>query len=778
MAIPAPALLDDVPVTLDGNKLWPDGHPVRRHIREMAQIIVRQDGGLTFAVYGVWGSGKTSFLRMVEEEIRRLNQEPPEIFCCWYEAKKYEPSQNAAKTIIQRILRTLAGEVPEEEAVKVYESFISEMLGPAMPETREGSPTPFEQIERLGERVAALADMDIWLQRQLAGKGPPGVGKRKLVLFVDELDRCGPGFVVDVMDTIQRLGAVPGLFILIGADREKLWSAMESHYSDPRGAQWILEKYIQWAVDLPPLDEEQLSQFLKVVLEERAEGDPSVDVIINGTPYFISGLRDKTPRTLKRCINAVWPFLRLALDERPDMSHEEKMLLLKERILAYQWRDFYEQYFLPAKRDSGSVEYRVFHALERLCERRYEFDLYGEDPWNVREQLDRPEFDWQLGRIERLVLEDKRELNVPDALAKLLGQPPFWFWGREKAGVGKEVASTSFRKKEEPARALLDPTSEFTRLYLQSEQADAVGDSAASAQAAEGAYRLVAQNKNLFGASVAPQLGNLGVNAEKAKAVELAERLFRLALELDPNHGGVLQQFASFIIDNRPDLYDEAEALLSKLRTGSLARHNPWRTLGLLAELKAKRGEELDDALVQEMLRAVQEEEPSARQLGYILNGLIKAGRIEDALRLLNESMQRIADPKSRYIVSRIVADALASRPEIESEYIAMDMYRQMLSVPEALDPGDEADILHNYATLLYKHDYDDEAGRLWFRAYQMRPHDGSIRRAYSLYLLRANRPDLAQKVAEALPLEEEILIPSTKKLPDRFSDVELPPLC
>ena len=172
MAEFTPALLDDTPVTLDGNKLWPEGHPVRRRIREMAQMVVHQDGGLTFAVYGVWGSGKTSFLKMVEEEIRQLNQEPPEVLFCWYEAKKYEPSRNAAKTIIQRILRTLAGEDPEQ-AAKVYESFIREMLGPAEPaRPREGSPSPFERVEQLGERVAALADMDVWVQRQLAGKGP------------------------------------------------------------------------------------------------------------------------------------------------------------------------------------------------------------------------------------------------------------------------------------------------------------------------------------------------------------------------------------------------------------------------------------------------------------------------------------------------------------------------------------------------------------------------------------------------------------------------------
>lgn len=70
-----------------------------------------------------------------------------------------------------------------------------------------------------------------------------------------------------------------------------------------------------------------------------------------------------------------------------------------------------------------------------------------------------------------------------------------------------------------------------------------------------------------------------------------------------------------------------------------------------------------------------------------------------------------------------------------------MDMYRYLLTSDRFTGPefeADAADAQHNYATLLYKHDFDDEAGRLWFQAYKRNPLDASIRRAYGMYLLRA----------------------------------------
>ncbi len=165
-----------------------------------------------------------------------------------------------------------------------------------------------------------------------------------------------------------------------------------------------------------------------------------------------------------------------------------------------------------------------------------------------------------------------------------------------------------------------------------------------------------------------------------------------------------------FILDNRPNLYAEAEVLLNKLQTKQHANHKPWHTLRLVVQLKTQTGQDIEEDLIEKLVAAA-EQEADARQLGILLDALIRANQHEvgsTCVYWVCPAAQ--ADKRSRYVlVQRLVADAFARQPEAAGEFVAMDLYRQILGSPETMDDGDEPHVMHNYATLLYKHDYDDE---------------------------------------------------------------------
>ena len=499
--------------------------------------------------------------------------------------------------------------------------------------------------------------------------------------------------------------------------------------------------------------------------------------VVAESKYFAVGIPDKTPRLIKRCINYVLPQLSSIVKRGGKLSENLRQTVIKEQVLAYVWDDFYNDYWVPARAGKYPA-LAVCTKLELVCS-DYVRDTGRTPPdrWDERWAS----FEYALRKIRASEGLTEGKLVVPSELAMLLGTPPFFFARQEARSPFKEDQpgpsgplpySPELFEGKIPAN--LDE--EFTKLYIMSEQADAMGDGQASVQAAAQAYDLVLRNRRSFGKSVTPQLGNLGVNAEKYRALDLAEQIWRLALEIDPDHTGTLQQFASYIIDNRPDLYSEGEEILKRLQSGVHRAHQPLRTLSLLAQLRAASGQGLDEELLAQ-LREAAAKETDARQLGHILHAVIRGGQARQGVELFTSVVDSFPGAKQRYTLQRIIADALASRPEAESEFIAMDLYRQILANPEAIDPGDEPDVMHNYATLLYKHDYDDEAGCLWFKAYQTPKgrSDGNIRRAYSMYLLRANRGDLAEKVIKGEPVDEMVLVPTEKKIPKQFSDIELP---
>jgi Tfp pilus assembly protein PilF len=268
----------------------------------------------------------------------------------------------------------------------------------------------------------------------------------------------------------------------------------------------------------------------------------------------------------------------------------------------------------------------------------------------------------------------------------------------------------------------------------------------------------------------------LGVNAERFNALELADKIFRLALEMDPDNSGVMQQFASYIIDNRSDLYPEAQQLLDELQTGRHAGHRPLRRLRLQAQLAVAQGQELDPARVEELANAAQTE-TNPQELGVILDTLTISGEYERAYQIFRDSVSRFENVKARYTLQRLTADALYRRPEPKNEFIAMDLYRQILTYPEVGDPNDLPRIMTAYATVLDKHGYPAEAGCLYFHAY-IHPqgrNNSAFLRNYALYMQKAGRLDLAEKILDRQDIDEMALVESNEELPEQFSEGELP---
>jgi tetratricopeptide (TPR) repeat protein len=776
--------LNDAPVSNnEGNILWAENDEVSQRIEQIADAILMEPGELTFSVHGAWGTGKTSFLKMVQSSVQQRLPEGQKIAFCWYNASTFQDISSTVTTIALRILGVLSSEQggsnDVSEQLQLWQSYISDILKSSDHSTKihDGSPKAYEILERLALETGHLADFPRWLQQHLTG-GTAGAGAipRKLVLIVDDLDRCRSSFIGEVLDTVQRLNAVPNLFVLIAVDRDVLLKATRERYQEitnVRDEHLALEKYIQYSVDLPDISSDQLVRYVQRILEREKGKDEDEDrilaLMIEDAHFFaIQGVRSRTPRAIKRTINAVRPVLQMRLKGETDTSQEVRQLLIKEQILAYNWRHFYQRYFRQAHIDKGSAAFGIFYRLEQLCFRYYSSNTAEESSEIQRDR--RAIFDLQLERLKRREFTDDASLTIQDELAYLLATPPFWFYDQPKQ---QDPVNFDFREMGS------DLTGEFARLYIASEQADAAGDARNSVEAARKAYEIVLNNKHAFNKRnrVAGDLGNLGVNAERFGVLDLAEALWRLALELSPEHSGCMQQFSSYIIDNRPDLYDEAEQLLERLQTGDHANHQIWRTLGLHVQLLAARGQTISPELIARMVE-VAPTLKNARELSFILSALVKKGdEIQQALRIFGDRIFDFPDMSARYTIQRVLADALATRPEIANEFIAMDLYRQILAHPEVIDVGDEPMVMSNYAFLLEKHDYDDESGCLRFRAYQHsagNKHPG-IRESYARYLIRAGHLDLAEQVFNGDAMKEMVIVPTTKPLPDRFSDVDLP---
>jgi hypothetical protein len=147
------------------------------------------------------------------------------------------------------------------------------------------------------------------------------VGAKRLVIFIDELDRCSSDQVVSALETIKTFLEVPGCIFVVAADLQVLEQALrkEARQETPRDAtnpyysagSSYLDKVFQYQIALPPLKPRRLTSFALTLVSER----PGVWQRVENLAEVISVLiptHVKSPRRVKVLLNSFALTYRLA----------------------------------------------------------------------------------------------------------------------------------------------------------------------------------------------------------------------------------------------------------------------------------------------------------------------------------------------------------------------------------------------------------------------------------------------------------------------------------
>ncbi|MEU8807297.1 P-loop NTPase fold protein [Streptomyces violaceoruber] len=159
-----------------------------------------------------------------------------------------------------------------------------------------------EQFERLFAELVARSRLD------------------RLVVFVDELDRCKPSDVVATLDALRTFLGVDGCVFVVAADQQVLEEALtraleqatpadavNPYYSSGSG---YLDKVFQYQISLPPLLVPKVTSFAAGLVRERGGVWATVDVNLVVSILVPSHVR--SPRRVKPLLNTFVLTYRLA----------------------------------------------------------------------------------------------------------------------------------------------------------------------------------------------------------------------------------------------------------------------------------------------------------------------------------------------------------------------------------------------------------------------------------------------------------------------------------
>lgn len=787
MTSPLFSLLHDRPVTVADDLLWNEDEDFRRQLDQLAETIVRSATGLsgidsmTFGIYGQWGMGKSSALRMLKELVTTKADEQARRFVfCDYAAPQFERlTTDIRTTFFMRVLTALTGS--QEAAIRRFlDPAVRVRMGPdIVPPGNGNSESPVlhsRVLEEVSTTLFAVVDIDLELKKLLF---PDGEQPRVLVVLVDDLDRCEPESVWSILDAVRRLSTVSNIHFVLATDDERLVGVMRARF--PERPHYAAEKYVQHAIYVPTMDERRLKRFVGALIEKMGISGPTAATLRSSSTLLFRGLQSPSPRSVKRFMNALsTSALRLASTNEDGRAREVKL-----RILEYGWPDFFSICVRPALTEQSSPHLRLMISLETACEQ------YDKDPDDefLAFRLRKAFVDFR--RAQRFSVDSAAldPVSADDRLRSFLGSAPSMFAGARSEGAearhespGGSAQTPNTSSPMRPPRALGRDQAQarFVELYVRSEAAEAAGNGDETIAYARQALDLLRQNQANFDEDFSPQAGNLAINAEVYGDRELAEGLYRVSLLLDPEHSNNMQNFVDYIVKaRRDDLFDEAAALVVRLRNPPHSSHRLDRTVDLEQRLIRLRGGKPDPE-PNTMLRAAAEDldrrfraKPDDPQLymraAVAWDGLNESARVIDVSRLHYAAS---TNQDHRFAALRAVADTVGKSDAEADELLALDLYRHILNSAtigvSTLAQRQVTATLHNYATLLKKRGFPRAAEDAWLRAYRRNPNDLTIRRVFGTALYMDGRHEEATRVVSGQPLAAEGL-DDVETLPEYF---------
>ena len=303
-------------------------------------LVMTTETPFTVGIHGSWGSGKTALMRMIQNE---LNGEA-DVKTVWFNAWAYDKEETMHAALIQTIVNELSEE-NKEHTKDLLKKVGTALLDVGIKTLSRGA-TSLEDVEKLSEKaleiyskkVEAINDFRSVFERIVQDYTNNG----RLVIFIDDLDRCLPEKAIEVIEAIKLFLNIEGCIFFIAVDQKVIEQGIEVKYkeknleSSPIKGREYLEKIIQLPFNIPPLREDDITKFIENLGLE--ESEKVVCVIVAGI--------EANPRKIKRFLN-YYQLLKTLSSKREqagliDYGEVKHSLLAKFLIIQLRWEHFYE----------------------------------------------------------------------------------------------------------------------------------------------------------------------------------------------------------------------------------------------------------------------------------------------------------------------------------------------------------------------------------------------------------------------------------------------------
>ena len=320
--------------------MWPDKETEIDYlnfgymVNLVANIATNRDlSPSTIGLYGDWGSGKSSLMKLVQKKIEEKypkdEKDTVKTLCIEFNGWLFEGYEDTKTSLCGAILDALADkkrfskEVTDYAKELIKKIDINKILGKGVKYGLDlflsggiGILTDLSlssllstiksnagevQAKDIEEILSVLKKNDktrIEI-KNFRNEFKDLLNKSKVenvVVFIDELDRCLPDTVLEVFEAMRLFLFVEGMSFVIGADERLIQYSIKSKYKEVPGnnldiGKEYLEKVIQYPLYIPQLTRAEVNQYLACLLLKQTLSDEKFKEIL-GIVYTLTPDQD------------------------------------------------------------------------------------------------------------------------------------------------------------------------------------------------------------------------------------------------------------------------------------------------------------------------------------------------------------------------------------------------------------------------------------------------------------------------------------------------------
>lgn len=292
------------------------------------------EGACSIAIDGNWGSGKTFFVKQVKmvmdahnSFISTDNDERSEIvsirkkhyrqkefdlqpqICVYYDAWENDNDSDPIMSLIFSILNSVDSDFSfiNRDCLKIGASIMEVFTGRAwmqvISEPRGDSP-----LDSIKGQKGTKELVDAFLESLLPEKG------NRLVIIIDELDRCKPSYAVRLLERIKHYFDHDRITFVFSVNTNELHHTVKKYYGDGFDGSRYLDRFFDLRVTLPPPN---LKNFY-------------FNLGFNNTHYIYDVVCDSVIKAHHFELREIARFLRLAKVAAHDATHGNSQFLFPE----------------------------------------------------------------------------------------------------------------------------------------------------------------------------------------------------------------------------------------------------------------------------------------------------------------------------------------------------------------------------------------------------------------------------------------------------------------